>query len=69
MEPIHPIMEKLRGSGLVEVVRFLVAVQAPELIIECINHYNMDTKKILLPNQTLVISIDMQVVVNCLQIP
>ena len=45
-KPIHPITEKLQGSGLVEATGFPVAVQAPELILECINHYNPDTKKI-----------------------
>ena len=69
MEPIHHITKKLQGNWLVEAARFLVAVQAPELIIECINHYNLDTKKILLPNQTMLISIDRQAVVNCLWIP
>ena len=43
-EPIHPITERLKGSGLVEAVGLPVAVQAPELILECINHYNPDTK-------------------------
>ena len=57
-EPVHPIMEKLQGSRLVEATGFPVVVQAPELILECINHYNPDTKKILLPNQTMLISID-----------
>ena len=42
-EPIHPIMEKLRDSGLVEAAEFPVAVQALELIYECINHYNSNT--------------------------
>ncbi len=65
-EPIHPIMEKLRGIGLVEAAGFLVAVQAPKLILGCINYYNSDTKQILLPDQTVLISIDRQVVVNCL---
>ena len=37
-DPIHPITEKLRGSGLVEAAGFPVAVQAPELILESINH-------------------------------
>ena len=50
IEPIHPITQKLKGSGLVEAASFHVAVQAPELILECINHYNTDTKQILLPN-------------------
>ena len=68
-EPVHPITERLKGSGLVEAAGFPVAVQAPELIIECINHYNPDTKKILLPDQTVLISIDRQAVVNCLRIP
>ena len=44
IEPVHPITEKLCRSGLVEAARFPVAVQAPELIVECINHYNPDTK-------------------------
>ena len=68
MEPIHPITEKLWGSGLVEAARFLVVVQALELIIECINHYNPNTKKIFLLDQTVLISIDRQAVVNYLRI-
>ena len=68
-EPIHPITERLRGSGLVEAAGFPVAVQAPELILECINNYNPDTKQILLPDQSVLISIDRQAVVNCLRIP
>ena len=43
-EPIHPITEKLRDSGLVEAAGFPVVVQAPELIYKCINHYNPDTQ-------------------------
>ena len=69
MDPIHPITEKLRGNGLVEATRFLITVQAPQLILECINHYNPDTKKILLPDQTVLILINHQVIVNCLRIP
>ena len=38
------------------------------MIIECINHYNLDTKKILLPDQMVLISIDRKEVVNCLRI-
>lgn len=45
-EPIHPITEKLRGSGLVEAAGFPIIVQALELIIQCINHYNLKTKQI-----------------------
>ena len=67
-EPVHPIMKKLWGSRLVEAAGFPVAVQALELILECINHYNPDTKQILLPDQIVLISIDRQVVVNSLQI-
>ena len=44
MDPIHPIIEKLQGRGLLEAVGFPVAMQAPEVILECINHYNPDTK-------------------------
>ena len=57
-ELVHPIMEKLQGSRLVEAARFLVEVQDPKLILECINHYKLDTKKILLPYQIVLISID-----------
>ena len=67
-EPVHPIIERLKGSGLVEAAKFPVAVQAPELILECINHYNPDTKQILLPDQSVLISIDRKAVVNCLRI-
>ena len=67
-EPIHPIMEKLQGIGLLEAVGFPIVVQAVELILECINHYNSDTKHILLPNQIVLISIDRQAVVNFLWI-
>ena len=52
-----------------EAAGFPVAVQAPELIVECINHYNPDTKQILLPDQSVLISVDRQAVVNCLRIP
>ena len=64
VEPIHPIMQKLRDSGLVEAVGFPVAVQAPELIYECINHYNPDTQLIIFPDSTVLISINYQIVVN-----
>lgn len=59
-EPIHPIMEKLRGCGIVEVV------QAPKLISECINHYNLDTRQIVLPDDIVLISIDRKTMVNWL---
>ena len=54
---------------MVEVANFLVVVQAPKLIYECINHYNPDTKKIMLPDHMVLISIDRQTVVNCFKDP
>ena len=68
-KPIHPIMEKLRDSGLVEAVGFPVSVQAPELIYKCINHYNPDTQQIILPDSTVLISINCQTVVNFFKVP
>ena len=68
-EPIHPITKKLSGSGLVEVAGFPVVVQALELIYKCINHYNPDTRQIVLPDHIVLISIDRKTVVNCLQVP
>ena len=68
-EPIHPITKRLRGSGLVEAVGFPVAVQAPKLIYECINHYDLDIRQIMLPDHTVLISIDRQIVVNYFRVP
>ena len=68
LEHIHPIIEKLQGCGLVELVDFLVVVQALELIYECMNRYNMDTRQIVFSNDTLLIFIDRQTMVNCLKI-
>ena len=68
-EPIHPIMEKLRDSGLVEADMFPVAVQAPEVIYECMNHYNLDTQQIIMSDSTVLISINRQTVVNCFRVP
>ena len=44
LEPFHPITKKLWGSGLVKVASFLVAIEALELICECIIFYYLDTK-------------------------
>ena len=41
---IHPITEKLKGSGLVEGVGFPIVVHALEIIFECISHCNLETK-------------------------
>lgn len=50
--PIHPpITQKLKDSGLVEDARFPIAVQAPNLVRECIEKYNVVTKEILFPDQ------------------
>ena len=65
-DSIHPITKKLCGSGLMKAAGLLVAIQALELIVECINHYNLDTKKIPLPDQSVLISVDRQAVVNYL---
>ena len=54
---------------LVEAVGFPVVVQALELIYECINYYNLNTRHIVLPNDTVLISIYRKTMVNCLKIP
>lgn len=43
-EPVYPIMKKLQGSGLVKVAGFPIVVQASELILKGINHYNPNTR-------------------------
>ena len=68
-EHFHPITKKLRGCGLVKATSFPVAIQALKLIYECIHHYNLETKQIVLPNDTILISIDRQMVVNFLHVP
>jgi hypothetical protein len=65
----HPITEKLRDSGLVEAAVFPSTVQAPELINECITHYNPETKQIVLPNDDVLLSIDWETIVSFLRIP
>ena len=57
-QPIHPITQKIKESGLVEVARFSMVVQAPKLVSEFIERYNLETKKILLPNQSILLSIN-----------
>ena len=54
---------------MVEAAGFPVAIQAPKLIYECINHYDPDTKQITLPDSTMLISIDRQMVVNYFRVP
>lgn len=65
----HPITEKLKKSGLVEDSVFLFVVQAPKLIYECIAHYNLKTKQIMLQNDNMLLSIDQEAIVSCLCIP
>ena len=50
-------------------VGFPIVVQAPELIYKCINHYDPDTKQIMLPDSTVLISIDRKMVVNSFRVP
>ena len=54
---------------MVKATSFLVAVQALELIYECIHHYNLETKQIVLLDDTVLILIDQQMVVNCIHVP
>ena len=41
---MHPIIEKLKGSGLVKATSFPIVVHALELIFKYISHYNLETK-------------------------
>ena len=68
-EHIHPITEKLWGCGFVEATSFPIVVQSLEMIYECIHHYNLDTRKIILPDDIILISIDRKRVVNYLHVP
>lgn len=55
---IHPITQKLKESGLVQAVGFLMVVQALELVRECIEKYNPQTKQILFPDQSVLLYIN-----------
>lgn len=59
-------MEKLQDIGLVEATCFPIVVQAPELNYDCITHYNPDTKKIMLPNENVLLSIDQETIISFL---
>lgn len=62
----HPIIDKLWGKGLVEAIGSPIVMQGLELISECIAHYNLDTKKILLLNDNVLLSIDWEMIGGCL---
>lgn len=68
-QPIHPITQKLKQSGLVEAVTFPMDVQAPELVRECIKRYNLETKQILLPDQSILLSINKALMQSAFGIP
>ena len=57
-QPSHPITQKLKESGLVEVAIFLMVVHAPKLVKECNERYNLEKKKIMFPDQCILISIN-----------
>ena len=56
-QPIHPITQNLKERKPAKVVIFLMVVHAPKLVEECIERYNLEIKKILLLNQSILISI------------
>lgn len=62
-EPLHPIARKLKESGLVE------AVQALELILECIARYDPSTHRIKMPNNQVLLTIDRKTMENCFRLP
>lgn len=68
-QPIHPITQKLKESGLVEVVGFLMVVHAPELVRECIKRYDLEMKQILFPDQSILISINKALMQSAFDIP
>lgn len=57
-QPIQPITMKLKKSGLVDAYDFLMVVYAPKLVNECIERYNLETKKILFLDQSILLSIN-----------
>lgn len=47
--PIHPITQKLKESRLVEAIGFPMVMQVLELVKECIERYNPETKQYCYP--------------------
>lgn len=68
-QPIHPITQKLKESGLVEAAGFPMAVHTLELVKECIERYNPKTKQILFFDQSILISINKALMQSAFGIP
>lgn len=64
-----PITQKVVNSGFVEATAFLVAVQFPELVLECIRHYDSQAWEIIIEDNRLVVKIQRTTFVSCLRIP
>lgn len=62
-------MQKIKESGLVEGAIFLMAVHALKLVRECIKRNNLDTKQILFPDQSILISINKALMQSMFYIP
>ena len=67
--PIHPITQKLKESGLVLVIGFPMAMQVPIFLKECVEIYNPETKYILLPSQSILLSVNKELMQSTLEIP
>ena len=46
-----------------------MAMQAPELVKECIERYNLETKQILLPDQSILLSVNKELMQFAFRIP
>lgn len=68
-QPIHLIIQKLKESGLIETTFFPMAMQAPDLVRECIKRYNPKTRQIFFPDQSVLLSMDKELMQSTFDVP
>ena len=64
-----PIYQKLASSGFLEVVVFPLAIECPELVVECANHYDPNTRCIKEFSGEVLVRISETSVSSALRIP
>lgn len=65
----NPMMRDVAQSWLLEVTTFPTIAPCPELVLECMNHYDKGNRCIRQNNGEVLLSIDRQIVMAAMGIP
>ena len=65
----RPIYQKLASSGLLEAATFPTAIGCPELVVECANHYDPNSRCVKKIFEEVVVRINRASVCSTLKIP